>query len=266
MASELLELGLRVGLAGREVNSEELAALLQGATARYDSVVASVTHCLDRAHLIEGMRDHPSNSALAIIADDMERCPTSSGTERVSRRGWNIWMRRPDGWHIEHIHASGITDEIAGGNASAYWQYFPAVQRASRLPQDHDPLHDQTRWLLGMFPPVVAELLDPSFLFAEPDGATKNVRLKRVGETIHGGRPTIIARAAVEDWDSRTPWSDTVLVAERYELFIDAQVGALLRVACFRSGVAFGISEISAVEWNPVIPDATFELDVPPGT
>jgi len=99
----------------------------------------------------------------------------------------------------------------------------------------------------------VSELLDPEFIWEEPEGYRDAPAIAPVGSSLILGRPAIAASLEITDWATRgIGWSETLFPAETYELTVDRETGILLSVisiyrsqpvsSCIIDSLAFGDS------------------------
>jgi len=149
---------------------------------------------------------------------------------------WNAWISRPHRRKIDHFQPLGSLAEISGGDEKQYWYAFPG-QKQYHIIEAQPPQGDESSAPWPFFrtwlPPVIAELLDPSFIWEEPEGYSSDPVISPVRSTVLLGRDAIIASLEVTDWMTRgVGWSETIFPADRYELVIDKATGILISVQC----------------------------------
>jgi hypothetical protein len=234
--------------------------LLLSATDRYQSVRLAVFHTTDSALVSESLARFASNPTLKRMHEQAE-----SGVLDELRL-WSVWLQRPYRWRVEEYSSFESLHELSGGNEDEYWQYFPALRKASLLSHQPDqsatPIPLFTRWL----PTAIIELLDPAILLRESSEGEAPILVESVGRRSHAGRSVLEVVARITDWNTRVPSAETLRVADDYELLVDEQAGALLRVASRFRGQEFSVYEVYDVVWEPLIDPSVFKLRVPPGT
>jgi hypothetical protein len=240
---------------------DNLQKLLMEASSKYRSVRLAVIDWADLRAYRRSLSRYPHNPRIAaILADPL--FPHGGRAESV----WRLWLDRPHRRLLEHFKPRDRLEEISGGDERHYWQYFPGKHRAYETEaraDDSDSAWPQfTRWLH----PVVAELLDPSFLWRTPEGAVREPTLELTGRGQHLGREALRVRAKVLDWESRDLWSENLWVADEYEFLVDADVGVLLRISCLLDDEEFSVRELFDVAFDVPIDSSLFLLRAPPDT
>jgi len=231
------------------------------ASSRYRSVRLAVMDWADLEAYSRSLSRYPSNSRIAaILADPL------FPREGISESVWRLWLDRPHRRLLEHFMPRDRLQEVSGGDERHYWQYFPSEHRAYVVTEPSlagdSPWPQFTRWLH----PVVAELLDPSFLWTTPEGAVREPTLELTGHGQHLGREALRVRAKVLDWESRDLWSENLWVADEYQFLVDTDVGVLLRVSCLMDHQEFSVREVFDVAFDVPMDSSLFLLRAPPDT
>jgi hypothetical protein len=164
---------------------------------------------------------------------------------------WRVWMSRPFRRRIEHYSPPETLSMVSAADEYRSWFYFPS-DRAGNITRNTEvddlavdslAAADFTTWLH----PEVAELLDPSFIWAVWDDNHQDPTLEPLGSASHLNRPALRARLHVRDWETRTDLGETLWVADDYELIVDEATGVLLRVACKVDGEEFHVTEVEEI-------------------
>jgi hypothetical protein len=235
----------------------DIQMLLRQAADRYQTVHLTVTHRADLAVYAQGLsRHHRNPGVLALLGDPAFR---RSGEDRLS---WSAWLDRPLKWRVEHYGQTGALTQISGGNEANHWQYFPAHRRLHVLPiEAKPPGFPPGPWQAfdAWLPPIVGELVNPASLWAISEGADEAPELHLIGRSPWGQRSALHVRAYLRDWDTRAVgWSETLWVADDYDLLVDQTVGVLLRVACRFDELEFSVREVLDLELDEPLPDSLF--------
>ena len=126
-----------------------------------------------------------------------------------------------------------------------------------------DPDSAQTWHFTSVVHPTVGELIDPSFLWSIPEGATRDPALEVTAKSERLGREAWRARVDVQDWDTRSGLGENLLMADDYELIVDAATGVILRTACLLDGTEFAVTEVRTISFDEPMDRSLFEP--PPG-
>jgi hypothetical protein len=240
---------------------EQLRELMRSATSRYRTVRVAVSARLDRDAYRISLNRHVANPAAAAILGD----PHSSLTG-TWEWNWRVWIDQPHRWRQEEFRPPGHLSGVSGGNEKQHWQYVPEAN--VRYVSDwHDPGLDpdssQTWHFTNVVHPTVGELIDPSFLWSIPEGAALDPVVEATAKSERLGREAWTARVDVQDWDSRSELGENLLMADDYELIVDAATGVILRTACLLDGREFAVTEVRTISFDQPMDRSLFEL--PPG-
>jgi hypothetical protein len=236
-----------------------------------DSVTGLLRDAVERFASARLSLYHVASSLGAPAADSSDRLRKRNESVEISEgpEVWRVWIERPYRYRVEHYQPLDRLREIAGGNEDAYWQYFPGRGMASRLKQGQDQSSTPIPLFLGWLPPAVTEFLNPAFLLNVPESANHQLHFEPIGEVVHASRPSRVFRLVVKDWEGLVGWSETVRGADEFELVVDAEVGALLRVTSANPGKDSYLRttyDAYEVVWDVSADGSMYELHVPPGT
>jgi hypothetical protein len=101
----------------------------------------------------------------------------------------------------------------------------------------------------------------------DPAGLMGALVLTPLGRGEVAGRPTLRARGVPRPSDDpeRVVWTLGIGGADEYELDLDAERGALLRVEARAGGAPFLVHEVTEIAFGERFDPAVFELEPPPG-
>jgi hypothetical protein len=243
------------------MEDEQLKELMQSASSRYRTVRVAVSARLDRDAYRISLNRHLANPTAAAVLSD----PHSPLTG-MWEWSWRVWVDQPYRWRQEEFRPPGHLRGVSGGNEGQYWQYVPDANVRS-VSEWHDPGMDpdsaQTWHFTSVVHPTVSELIDPSFLWSIPEGATHDPVLEFKARSERLGREAWNVRVVVRDWHTRSGLGETLLIADDYELIVDVATGVILRAACLLDGVEFAVTEAKTITFDEPMDRSLFEP--PPG-
>jgi hypothetical protein len=259
-------------VASVEDDFQELSDLLFGAKERYRSARATITHTVDGAVAEESKRRfvdwrfrQPGGSGLGKLRTKEERRAhgpdvprdfylSYEDIERVVR----LWHERPDRWREEQRTPEDelLRCVVAAGRHKPLWIYHPpeTAIHVPSVPEERDP------------DPDLAFMLDPSedlFYQSLRDEAT-------VHKT--GRRTTVAGREALEVVVGTISWGYPPIIFRDFYapegttdhlLFVDTEVGVILRAAARLEGREFYVSEVTEIAFDEEFPEETFRLELP---
>lgn len=236
---------------------EDLEALLRGAADRFRHVRLTARHRYDRSGQYKMAAKFPANPAAAFLLRDPNRAP-----DQVGEHIWKVWMSRPHRYRVEQYRPPSTLSAVSAADEVRSWFYFPDDRSGSIRPRDLYDIRTNervfaefTRWLH----PEVSELLDPSFLWDVGEGVMDTPRLEPIGSRNHHGRPAILVRLTVGDWDTREEFGETLWMADDYELLVDEATGIILRAASRIEGEEYRVGEIEEIAFDEPIDEALLE-------
>ena len=163
-------------------------------------------------------------------------------------RVWKVWHERPDRWRQEAQFPDGSGTEYRIIDGKSFWFY-------SR----EEGAHAATT-ATGTFGPEfeIAYVFDPDS--GAPDLSYPEMRV--VGRVLHAGREALRVEATMPGgWEF--PPEPLWWGADDYELVVDAERGAILRLASRLGGRAFDVTEVLEIAFDESFPEGTFALDLP---
>jgi hypothetical protein len=243
----------------------ELSGLLFGAKERYRCARATILHTIDAAVAEEANRRFvdwrfaQGNPGMAIIGKPGPPAREDfyqdyKDTEEVV----SLWHERPDRWREERRSAGSelLRCVVAAGRHKPLWIYHPpeTAIHVPSVPEERDP------------DPDLAFMLDPSedlFYQSLRDEAT-------VHKT--GRRTTVAGREALEVVVGTISWGYPPIIFRDFYapegttdhlLFVDTEVGVILRAAARLEGREFYIAEVTEIAFDEEFPEETFRLELP---
>lgn len=173
-----------------------------------------------------------------------------AGRRSVSSRDWRAWLSPPYSFRAEHCATRDQITEISGGDCFIRWQFFPATLKGYTVDLGSRG-GDLTVAADMPLPLVISELVDGRFLWTVPEGARREPELELVGTSELLGRKVLRLHLEVKDWSTRfVGWSETVLVADNYELLLDRQSGIILRIGCWIDRAEYAKAEVLSLGFN----------------
>ncbi len=245
---------------------EELHELLSKAKERYRSARATVVHTVDGTLAKEANRRFvdwrfdQGEPGMGIIGKPGPPEREDFYHEYEDSEEWVcLWHQRPDLWREERRDAQGRLREceVYGGMGGPRWIYDPPEWVA------YVPSIDEQEGRDTLF----SFMLDPSeYVFSETfwDGTT----VKKTGR-----EATLAGRECVEVHAETVSWGYPPYVFSTYRahsegatdhlLLVDAEVGAVLRVAARLEGREFYIAEVTEISYDEEFSEDTFQLELP---
>lgn len=171
----------------------------------------------------------------------------------------HIWHESPDRWREESRTTDNLMFRcvVASGGGGERWVY-EAPDTALYLPSEPTGEHPDTDFSF---------ILDPSkegFYYALLDDAT----VGKTGRTATvAGREVVEVRVGTISW-GYLPWIFNTFGASLegttdHLLYVDAEVGTLLRVAARLEGRDFRVAEVTEIAYDEDFPEDIFRLDLP---
>lgn len=184
---------------------------------------------------------------------DGPRVPEGGDTVKESRK--RIWIDPPDRTRVETTGTEGDRTVVRVGND--WWSYSPGKARRS---VGHDRVSTDTG-------EDMAALLAPASYVGQLD-------FEVLGESTRIDRRVLhaVARPFAEPSEGLARMQQSMLFhhwgggAEEYELDVDCERGAILRLEARRLGEPFRVAEALAIDFDPTFSEGLFgELEIPAG-
>lgn len=228
---------------------EQLLELMLGAKGRYRTARAVIREWRDERTVAEVRERFYASAAYRWTFGHKPGDPTPPQHEVAEfERTWRVWHERPDRWRQEADLVDGSGTEYRVADGGSFWFYSP-----------ESGAHAATSAQQGFGPEF-----EIAFVFDPENGAPDLYYLKMrvVGRVLHAGRKALRVEATMPgEWEypPEPLWWD----ADDYELVVDAERGAILRLASRLGGHAFDVTEVLEIAFDEAFPEGTFALDLP---
>ena len=250
---------------GEHDDFRELSGLLFGAKDRYRSARATISYTIVGAVAEESNRRFvdwrfdQDNPGMGIIGkpgppqrEDFYR--EYEDAERVVR----LWHQRPDRWREERRTPQGtlLGCVVAAGRHGPLWMYELKEEAiyVPSVPERRDP------------DPLLAFMLDPSEEVVYHSLRDDAILRKTGRRTTVAGREALEARVETVSWGYPPRFFRSYYAPEGttdHLLFIDAEVGTILRAAARFEGREFYVAEVTEIAYDEEFPEDTFRLEMP---
>ncbi len=190
--------------------------------------------------------------------------PSQSKTEEIRSR---LWVDNPSRFRQE-IETCGPSHGpiVLLLNGDIWWQGYSSGVAVTNSPKEQIPGGVEVKVLSRPVSPSYywdADYAILSQIPLEPSWLISGLRMEPVGRMMYAGRESIRVQAEPDQEDNNGwYWWEG---ADEYELLIDAERGALLRIEARSQGEGFSVIEVEDIEFDVSIPESTFSFAVSPG-
>ena len=226
---------------------EQILELMFGAKDRYRTARAIIREWRDEKTVAEVReRFYASEAYRRTFGHEAGTLGPPRHETEDFKRIWKVWHERPDRWRQEAELSDGAEYRVIDGGT--FWHY--SREEGARA----------ATTATGAFGPEfeIAYVFDPDS--GAPDLYCLEMRV--VGRTRQAGREALRVEATMPGGWEHVPepmwWG-----ADDYELVVDAERGAVLRLASRLEGRAFDVTEVLDIAFDEAFPEGTFALDLP---